>query len=177
MKSTLLNKPSAANSLLNSGDEFSKCKSYRYKLWHIWNEKPLAMCIGLNPSLATKNKTDPTITSLKKMLDKLGYGGFYMMNLFAWVSPNPKDLLSCPDPIGENDGKLTEVEKLCKDVIFCWGNFKLADQRINKVLPIYPNAKCFGKTKSGRPIHPLALMYAGLTNNPTLMHYSDGSAG
>ena len=133
------------------------------------------MCIGLNPSLATKDKKDPTITNLIKMLDKLGYGGFYMMNLFAWVSPHPKDLLSCPDAIGENDCKLKEVEGLCKDVIFCWGNFKLTEARILQVVQKYPSAKCFGKTKSGKPLHPLALMYAGLSNSPTLMNYEDNS--
>lgn len=157
---------------LNAGAEFSDCGTYRYKLWRIWDESlPLVMCVGLNPSTANSVKTDPTITNLTKMLKLLGYGGFYMMNLFAFISSKPSDLLTCVDAIGDNDSKLKEVSELCSDVIVCWGNFKQADERIKQVLPNYPNAKCFGKTQSGKPFHPLAMMYAGLTNEPKLSIY------
>ena len=165
-----------AKPVLNAGAEFSECGLYRYKLWRIWYESlPLAMCIGLNPSTANAVKTDPTITNLTKMLKLLGYGGFYMMNLFAFISSKPADLLTCADAIGENDSKLTEISEICSEVIVCWGNFKQADERIKQVLPNYPNAKCFGKTQSGKPIHPLAMMYAGLTNEPKLSVYDVGS--
>lgn len=160
----------------NSGAEFSKCGKYRYKLWRIWDEsKPLAMCIGLNPSTANANKNDQTISYLIKMLTKLGYGGFYMTNLFAWISSKPDDLLTCEDALGENDNKMKEVEALCQDVIACWGNFKQAEQRIKEVLPNYPNAKCFGATASGRPFHPLAMMPRNGRdpNNPELFLYSE----
>jgi hypothetical protein len=157
----------------NNGAEFSKCMKYRYKLWRIWDEQlPKAMCIGLNPSSANAVKSDPTITNLTKMLVKLGYGGFYMMNLFAWISPKPADLLACIDALGDNEEKLHEVAAICDDVIVCWGNFPEAAQRIKEVLPKYPQAKCFGVTQSGRPFHPLAMMYAGLVNNPALYLYS-----
>lgn len=56
-------------------------------------------------------------------------------------------------------------------VKFCWGNFKQADQRISEVVHKYPDALCFGLTKSGKPFHPLAMMYAGLTNKPQLIKY------
>ena len=168
--------PIAANPLLNAGADFSKCGSYRYKLWRIWDESlPIAMCIGLNPSTANVVKTDPTITNLTKMLKILGYGGFYMMNLFAWISSKPADLLTCENPIGENDTKLKEVATICSEIIVCWGNFKQAKERIKEVLPNYPYAKCFGKTQSGKPFHPLAMMYAGLTNKPILSNYRTGS--
>ena len=154
------------------GAEFSECGKYRYKLWRIWDRNlPIVMCIGLNPSTANATKTDPTITNLKKMLSILGYGGFYMMNLFAFISSKPADLLTCENAIGENDNKLCEVAEICEDVIVCWGNFKQADERIKSVLPNYPNAKCFGVTKSGKPFHPLAMMYAGLTKEPKLQKY------
>ena len=70
----------------NSGAEFSQCGKYRYKLWRIWNpEMPLAMCIGLNPSTANAEKDDHTIRILRDVLRQIGFGGFYMMNLFDWV--------------------------------------------------------------------------------------------
>jgi hypothetical protein len=142
-----------------SGAEFSTCGKYRYKLWRIWdNTKPLAMCIGLNPSTANGIKNDQTITYLIKMLTILGYGGFYMTNLFAYISSKPDDLLTCADALGENETKLKEVEAICSDVIVCWGNFKQAEVRIKEVLPNYPQAKCFGVSASGKPLHPLAMM-------------------
>lgn len=155
------------------GAEFSPCGKYRYKLWRIWNpDLPLVMCIGLNPSTANAVKPDPTITNLTKALQILGYGGFYMMNLFAWISSKPEALLTCPDPLGENDQKLKEVEVLCADVIVCWGNFKQATERIKQVLPSYPNAKCFGFNQNGTPMHPLALMYNGTVKSPQLQPYT-----
>lgn len=158
----------------DNGAEFSKCGKYRYKLWRIWdNSLPKAMCIGLNPSNANAIKNDPTINYLRMMLSKLGYGGFYMMNLFAWISSKPEQLLTCDDPIGDNENKLKDVEKICDAVIVCWGNFKQAKQRIEEVLPKYPNAKCFGKNANGTPYHPLALMYNGTSKTPQLINYSE----
>lgn len=154
------------------GAEFSPCGKYRYKLWRIWNtELPLAMCIGLNPSTANADKDDPTINNLRRILTALGYGGFYMMNLFAWISSKPEALLTCHDPLGDNDQKLQEVRSLCKDVIACWGAFKQADERIKQVLPRYPDAKCFGLNQNGTPMHPLALMYNGTVKSPKLQPY------
>lgn len=129
------------------------------------------MCIGLNPSTANSSKNDPTINILKRMLSKLGYGGFYMTNLFAFISSEPNDLLICENPLGDNEEKLKEVEALCNDVIVCWGCFKHATDRIKQVLPNYPNAKCFGFAKDGSPFHPMALMYNGTQNNPQLVKF------
>lgn len=154
------------------GAEFSECGKYRYKLWRIWDTKlPLVMCIGLNPSTANADKDDPTINNLRRALTTLGFGGFYMMNLFAWISSQPEALLVVPDPVGENDSKLKEVEALCSEVIVCWGGFMQAEKRVKQVLPNYPNAKCFGKNKNGTPMHPLALMYNGTVKNPSLQIY------
>lgn len=161
----------------NSGAEFSKCGKYRYKLWRIWDESlPKVMCIGLNPSTANSETNDPTIFHLTIALKKLGYGGFYMMNLFAWISSKPKYLLTCEDPLGDNDGKLQEVETICNDVIVCWGNHnKKLQNRVNEILAFYPNAKCFGVNKNKTPFHPLALMYKGI-KNPNLFIYKSASS-
>lgn len=161
------------SNIVKAGAEFSDCGKYRYKLWRIWDTtKPKAMCIGLNPSTANASKNDNTINILIRMLSKLGYGGFYMMNLFAWISSKPEDLLTCVDPIGDNESKLKEVEAMCDVVIVCWGNFKQAEERIKEVLPNYPDAKCFGVNKNGTPFHPRAMSYKGLLNSPELLIYN-----
>ena len=143
----------------DTGADFSPCGKYRYKLWRIWDpDKPRAMCIGLNPSTANHEKNDATIRYLIQMLTVLGYGGFYMTNLFAIISSKPEVLLTCADPLGDNDLKLDEVAAICDDVIFCWGNFRQAKDRIEAVKPKFKRAKCFGFNANGTPFHPLAMM-------------------
>lgn len=145
-----------------SGARFSPCGKYRYALWRIWDEAlPKALCIGLNPSTADALKDDPTIRLLKKLLLRLGYGGFYMANLYAWISPSPKGLLTCDDPIGKNDQVIEELARSCEDIICCWGNGVLDEERARALISDFPQALCFGKTLSGNPLHPRALLYQG----------------
>lgn len=142
---------------MQKGAKFSPCGRYRYLLFRIWDtNKPFAMCIGLNPSKADSVKDDPTIFNLCTLLRSYGYGGLYMANLFALISPNPEDLRSEPDPVKDNDQWLSTMEQVTKDVIFCWGSFKQAEYRAKKIIQRFPNALCFGKTAKGHPIHPLA---------------------
>lgn len=136
---------------------FSECGKYRYMLSRVWDDsKPLAMCIGLNPSTADQDNDDRTIQNLIPLLTGYGYGGYFMMNLFAIISPNPEDIRSCADPLKDNDTWLNDMSSHCDDVIFCWGSFKQAEYRAKKVIPRFKKALCFGKTAKGNPIHPLA---------------------
>ncbi len=85
---------------MNRGAIFSDDRQYRYCLYRQWNEgKPMVMYIGLNPSTANENKNDNTITKLIKISDKNEFGGFYMLNLFAWISSKPEDLLTCENAL------------------------------------------------------------------------------
>lgn len=154
------------------GAEFSECGKYRYKLWRIWDEtKPKAMCIGLNPSTANAEKNDNTINILIRVLRKLGYGGFYMMNLFAIISSKPEVILTCDDPFKNNGYHLHNVAALCETVIFCWGGFKEAELTAKEVEKTFAEAKCFGKNANGTPWHPRALSYKGLLDKPELIKF------
>lgn len=157
-----------------AGARFSNCKKYRYILWRIWAQgKPTAMCIGLNPSTANHQKNDNTISTLIRVLNKLGYGGFYMTNLYAWISSKPADLLTCEDPLADNDFYLDIVRKKSDQVIFCWGNFKEAEQRANELIAKFPNAFCFGTNANGTPYHPRALIYKkGALQKPQIFSFS-----
>lgn len=136
--------------------KFSDCGKYRYYLMRRWSHDPMAMCIGLNPSTADAEEDDPTISALKRLLEPCGYGGVYMTNLFAFISSNPEDLRSCPNPLGENDEWLELVRGLCKHVIFAWGSFKQAEYRVKKIMQKFPDGYIFGLTTNGKPLHPLA---------------------
>jgi len=153
--------------MIRSAD-FSECGQYRYCLTRIWDEKrPLAMCIGLNPSTAGIDKDDPTIRQLIDRLTWLGYGGLKMTNLYALVSSKPQRLFEVPDAIKGNNDWLLKTRVKCKDVIYCWGDFKKIELRAKFVISLIPGGKCFGRTKSGAPMHPMALMYAGVKYNET----------
>lgn len=139
-----------------SGAHFSECRKYRYGLWRKWDtDKPFIMFIGLNPSTASENMDDPTIRRVKRFAKDWGYGGVYMTNLFALVSPYPEELKTCDDPIKDNDKWLSFFYCMCKDVLFAWGSFKEAQQRAMEVSKMFPNAVCLGINKDGSPKHPL----------------------
>jgi len=135
------------------------------------------MCIGLNPSKAgqaKKNgeeKDDPTITTLINVLQKLGYGGLKMTNLYGFITSKPSELSACPDPVGDNNNWLSTTAYGVQEIIFCWGAFPQAYYRAKVVKLMFPDAKCFGRTKGGSPVHPLELMYNGKVKDPHLEKY------
>lgn len=160
----------------NQGANFSECGKYRYKLWRIWDDTlPTAMCIGLNPSTANSEKNDATIRILIKMLQKLNYGGFYMMNCFPYIASKPELLQIDDDSNGCNFVIIQATANKCKDVIFAWGDFNIIKGTgIDNVFQsMFINAKCFGKSKSGAPLHPLAMSQRNGRdpNNPKLILY------
>jgi hypothetical protein len=141
-----------------SGAEFSSDKKYRYVLWRIWDKtKPYILFIGLNPSTANESDDDPTIRRVKKFAHTFGYGGVYMMNLFALVTPYPEELKKCDNPIADNDQWLDKISKICKNVVFCWGSFKEAKERVKEVIKMFPDAWALKINSDGSPGHPLYL--------------------
>lgn len=146
------------NNIVNAscGAKFSDCKKYRYALWRIWDHsKPKIMFIGLNPSRANRFNDDPTIRRVVAFARQWGYGGVYMVNLFAFVTPYPKELSSCLDPIGDNDHYMELVARNCSEVVFAWGRNKDAQARSVVAEILFPNAKCLAKNGNGSPKHPL----------------------
>jgi len=161
----------------NSGADFSNDGKYRYKLWRIWDESlPRAMCIGLNPSTANADKNDQTISYLILMLKKLGYGGFYMMNCWAYITSNPRMLKHNPMSDEWNNNVIALTARECQDVIFSWGGFDIIKDtgRGAELAGMFPEAKCFGWNKDGSPFHPLAMMPRNGRdpNKPELFLYS-----
>jgi len=139
-----------------SGAEFSECKQYRYGLWRKWDiDKPNIMFIGLNPSTATATMDDPTIRRVKRFAMDWGYGGVYMCNLFAYISPYPEDLKAWADPVAGNDYWLLHFASMCKDILFAWGSFPEAAERARIVSAMFPKAVCLGLNKNRTPKHPL----------------------
>lgn len=140
----------------SSGATFSDDRKYRYALWRVWDsEKPRIMFIGLNPSTANETEPAPTITRVINFAKGWGYGGVYMMNLFAIVGSDPIILKTDPDPIGDNDGWIEKISKKCDKIIFAWGAFKEAEERAKQVVDMFPGAFALTINRDGSPKHPL----------------------
>jgi hypothetical protein len=117
------------------------------------------MFIGLNPSTANETMDDPTIRKVKKFAERWGYGGVYMMNLFALVSTDPKGLLTCENPVGDNNAYLSNFSNKCKTILCAWGNFKQIGSRDFEVRELLAHRKddmrALHINKNGSPKHPL----------------------
>ncbi len=145
----------------SGGAEFSECRQYRYALWRQWNWQGYAnqvMFIGLNPSTADETQDDPTIRRCIGFAKAWGYGGLVMMNAYAFRATNPSDMKRAADPIGSgNDEALSYRATQVGLIVAAWGahcNQQREEEVCGAIMrPIY----CLGKTKAGRPRHPLYL--------------------
>ena len=138
---------------------FSSCRTYRYSLFRIWDkEKKYVLFIGLNPSTADKEADDPTIRRCVNYAKNWGYGGFKMVNLFAYRSTFPSNLKKVKYPVGEdNDKYIVKLSKKADITVAAWGNNGDFYSRDKEVLSLVPSLMCLKINKSGQPAHPLYL--------------------
>lgn len=151
---------------MTTGAWFSDDRKYRYSLWRVWDaKKPMLCYCMLNPSTADENENDPTVERCQRRAQALGYGGMFVVNIFAYRSTDPKKLKKVRDPIGSyNDAKLMDVFKECKTIICGWGKHGSLFDRGNYVLGLIrygarkePHA--LKLNKDGSPAHPLYIGY------------------
>ena len=161
---------------MNTGAIFGpegETSPYRYRLWREWDPNlPKAVFIMLNPSTADATKDDPTVAKCGRYARKWGYGGYYVLNVFAFRSTDPKALYTHPDPIGpDNDKHIVEVTKTAGVVIAAWGNhakLKGRFQAVRELLAEHNVSLHYLKMNStGEPSHPLYLKET-LTPTPWL---------
>lgn len=138
------------------GAIFSDCRKYRYVLWRVWDEsRPMIAFVGLNPSTANESKNDPTIRRVISMAKGWGYGGVYMLNFFAIVTPCPEELAKTDDQIGDNDRYLEEYLAKSEKIVMAYGSFKEAKERAQQVIKMIENCFALHINKDGSPKHPL----------------------
>ena len=146
--------------------EFSACGRYRYYLTRIWSldsDRGSIVWIALNPSTADAVKNDPTVTRMMNFSRAWGYGGMWLLNIFALRSTDPGGLRPVSDPIGpENDYWIKTVaghESL--DVVCAWGVHGEYLNRGDEVRAMLADRgkplSVLGLTKHGYPKHPLYL--------------------
>ncbi len=151
----------------SAGAVFSDCDRYRYRLWRVWNaSKPKLCFVMLNPSTATHEVLDPTVTRCQKRAETLGYGGLDVVNIFALRSTDPQKLYEVGDPYGRyNASEIFKAVDGSQIAICAWGThgkFMGTGNGIKSFLQHYfPNKTHYLKLNSdGTPAHPLYLPYS-----------------
>lgn len=145
------------------GADFSPDRRWRYRLWDIWDaQRPLACWCMFNSSDADENDLDPTVTRVRNFSTRMEFGGFYVVNLYAFVSSKPAvmDLAAKQgvDIVGpHNDTKIRETVAQCAIVVVAWGSLGgQRKERVEQVRALLPKSLlCLRKTKDGHPEHPL----------------------
>ena len=140
---------------------YSPDGKHRYLLVRRWKKRG-AMCqfIGLNPSTATAEEDDNTVTRCIRFAQAWGYAGLYMTNAYAWRSTDPKALLNVGDPVGpDNIATLRTTARRAAIVVAAWGTHCTDEheQHVLKHLTPISALVCLGTTARGKPKHPLYL--------------------
>jgi hypothetical protein len=150
--------------LTDAGATFSPCRTYRYRLWRFWDQRPYLAFVMLNPSTADEVKNDPTVERCERRARVGGYGGVAVVNLFAFRSTDPAVLRKVADPVGpHNDAAITDVAKQAGRVICAWGTHGSLHGRDAHVLVMLHwhgvGTYALRVSKGGHPCHPLYLPY------------------
>lgn len=150
-----------------AGAVFSDCNRYRYRLWRVWDSsKPKVCFVMLNPSTATHEVLDPTVSRCKKRAEMMGYGGLEVANIFALRSTDPRELYRVTDPVGmENGFEIQQAVDESEIAICAWGSHGkfcgVGEDTRNILQERFPGKIHYLKLNSdGTPAHPLYLPYA-----------------
>lgn len=165
----------AAGTLLDEGGIYvSDDERYRYVLWRRWDAVSnggLCAWVMLNPSTATEEDPDPTITKCMGFSRRWGHSGLVVVNLFALRATNPKVLTKSQDPGGVHNAafqRLVLDSPEVKRIVLAWGNdgaLQAADESF-MVMHAERELWCLrppGKealTSDGAPRHPGRIAYS-----------------
>lgn len=148
------------------GALISPCGGYRYWLSRVWDDR-LSKCVFvmLNPSTADDKIDDMTIKKCIAFARIWGYGGFYVVNLYAWRSFSPKLLKYYGYPVGiDNDHHIRSTCDLVApgDIIAAWGSHAEPERaaHVARNVLVGKPLQCLKILKDGSPGHPLMLPYS-----------------
>ena len=160
---------------------FSNDHHYRYWLEAQLSASPDKVCLFLmlNPSTATEDVSDRTLTKCKRFADRWGYSILRIVNLFAFRTSEPKDLGRVNDPAGkttlcsrcqaDNDWHIITAARSADKIVLAWGTsgYNAGDalflDRVKGVVTTLVNDGCAEKLYRlngfsdgcGQPRHPM----------------------
>jgi hypothetical protein len=149
----------------------AKGDAWRFTLGKM-GRKPL-LIIGLNPSTATRHKSDSTVAKVEQVVATKKYNGFVMLNLYPVRATDFRKLPSTVNrtAFDANLDQIGEVVASTKSptIWAAWGNnvthhYYFADARdelVRRLAVFNVRWMRFGSlTKDGHPRHPSRLNYA-----------------
>jgi hypothetical protein len=147
----------------------------RIELFRRWAPGPVACMIGCNPSDADASKDDRTSQWWINWCQAYGFGAYRAVNMYPFCTSSPAECRKLAawhetDDWAARDAMLfvnlphvVEVAKAADQVFACWGAIAWDHDWIEHVVEHiqtgegpYPDLWCWGKTKSGAPMHPMA---------------------
>jgi hypothetical protein len=141
--------------------KFNTARTKRYFLHRKWSEKPNAVWIMLNPSVADDKHDDKTISKCMKFSKCWGHGGFYVINLCSDISTCPKKIIKKlkinqkVDPVSLS--YIKDVIKNNNNVIYCAWGFGISTPKWLTTILKNKTVKSLELSKLGTPKHPLYL--------------------
>jgi hypothetical protein len=144
------------------GAEISPCGLYRYSLYRRWQEGgKKILFIGVNPSTADGAISDATCRRWQSFAQRDGFGEYWVGNVCAYRSTNPKALKSVAEYHDENNREHIRHMAVDADrIVACYGNnVEMVPYWQDFVTWLCTNYEVwmFGQTKRGHPKHPLRL--------------------
>lgn len=145
--------------------------SIRYAL--IKEGKNMLYVFGVNPSTATDTDSDPTMNKVIGFVNRNGFDGFAMMNLYPLRSTDPNALPHCID-IELHQKNLQKIEEIIGNnknpvVLLAFGNpinaapylIDCLKDIVDMLQSLNPKWKQIGEpTKMGNPRHPSRAAYS-----------------
>jgi hypothetical protein len=122
----------------------------------------------LNPSTADEFHDDPTLKRCGERAKIMGFGGFTILNAFAFRATNPDDMKAQLDPVGPENNQfiseaLRDIQGGSGSIYLGWGNHGShlgRDEELRKMIKSFDvKAMCLKKTNSDQPVHPLYQSY------------------
>lgn len=140
---------------------FSTDMRLRYVLTRSWEGgSKMMLWIMLNPSTAAAINDDPSIRRCITFAQDWGYSGMFVVNIFPYRTPYPKNLIKTkmkPGEIWQNTAYIQEYSTKVERVVCAWGNYPIL-KKLNPDLSWLHQFEKIYTLKVGAnntPTHPL----------------------
>jgi hypothetical protein len=147
---------------------FSDCGRYRQTLSRDWTpqgQEPRAILfIGMNPSVAAAEVSDPTCHRELIFAQDWGFTRYLKGNILDWRATSPRDIPADPDLACSPDNipALIEMAKEAEVIVMAYGKLHkrfapLTEKVIHAMAATDKPLCCLGLNKDGSAKHPLYL--------------------
>ncbi|MFK7875548.1 MAG: DUF1643 domain-containing protein [Paracoccaceae bacterium] len=145
---------------------FSDCGRYRHCLSRDWTPvgttPKSVLFIGLNPSVADADVSDPTCHRELTFAQDWGYTRYLKANVLDWRATSPNDIPKDLDTARSSQNMMTlaDLAQISDTIVMASGNVhpRFARAELETLELLRSSGKpmmCLGKNKSGAAKHPL----------------------